>query len=129
LISHIGEDKLNEIEDGVLSGILRVLRMPAPGQHAQSSEHPEDDKFRVPLKVLPRTALAATAWDDWHFRVYFQDTEGAVCESQHNRGVWSGGKHAEKLFDTKLHTPLAAISYYSGNEVSGKVRYMNTDFF
>lgn len=63
-------------------------------------------------------SITATAWSDWHMRVYFQDGQGGVREVKHDNGVWAGGNTQNILFQAKLGTPLSAISWDHGRQVS-----------
>lgn len=55
------------------------------------------------------TAIACLAIGDVHLRVYFQDSEDYIRESQ--GGFWTGGTINNRLFQAKPNTPLAAISW------------------
>lgn len=58
------------------------------------------------------SSTACVAWDNVHLRVYFQDNEGYVRESQWD-GSWTGGKEGNRLFRAKPNSPLMAICWGS----------------
>ncbi|KAI0206090.1 fucose-specific lectin [Astrocystis sublimbata] len=61
------------------------------------------------------TDVAITATGEYECKVYYQDTEGVVRESIH---LVSGWKHTTTpTFKAKPASPLAAISFDSGNAV------------
>ena len=68
--------------------------------------------------LLTNTAIAATNWADWHYRVYFQELSGGIRESRHDSGRWTGGDSQSVICKAKLHSPLAAINSREGGLVS-----------
>lgn len=69
-----------------------------------------------PSKILANSAVAAIAPSAWHCRVYFQNEKGEVCEVTHSDGHWEQDRSV--LFTAKIGTPLAAVSWREGKEVS-----------
>ncbi|KAF8459743.1 fucose-specific lectin [Kalaharituber pfeilii] len=65
---------------------------------------------------IKRTATAAIAFGNVHLRVYFQDKDGWVRESQWD-GSWTGGGTANRLFKAKINTPLAAVTWGSSPHI------------
>ncbi|KAF8427766.1 lectin [Tirmania nivea] len=71
--------------------------------------------------LTPGTATACVAFGNVHIRVYFQDNEGYVRESQWD-GSWTGGTTRNRLFQAKSNTPLAAITW--GSTPSIRIYYV-----
>ena len=67
-----------------------------------------------PYGLLNGSAVAATAMSSWKCNVYFQDAQGGIREYINNEG-WKSSKVS--LFEAKLFSPLAVISFDSGKEV------------
>lgn len=94
----------------------------------QRQEEEEEEKERVRQEReneinSPGHSIAATAWSDWHMRVYFQNDEGGVHEAIHDDGVWKNGLSRNALFGARPQSPLAAISWHSGQQVSGALLF------
>jgi len=70
------------------------------------------------------TATACVAFGNVHLRVYFQDSEGYVRESQWD-GSWTGGAVSNRLFKAKANTPLSAITW--GSTPSIRVYYVDNN--
>ncbi len=68
-----------------------------------------------PQGILAGTSVASTALRPWACSVYFQRMDGYVQQSVNNQGWTSKG---DGLFTAKLFSPLAAISWDDGKEVS-----------
>jgi len=66
----------------------------------------------MPSALSQNSSTAAVAFGSVHLRVYFQDNEGYVRESQWD-GSWTGGSEKNRLFRAKQNTPLAAITWGS----------------
>jgi hypothetical protein len=66
--------------------------------------------------INARSAVAAVAISATSFRVYFQDTENGIREGIHDDGEWTVSSDA--IFNAKRLTPLSAISWDSGKQVS-----------
>jgi len=75
-----------------------------------------------PLTI--NTATACVAFGNVHLRVYFQDDEGYVRESQWD-GSWTGGSVGNRLFRAKPNTPLSAITW--GSTPSIRVYYVDVN--
>jgi hypothetical protein len=64
--------------------------------------------------VLNGSAIAATATSSGKCHVYFQDTQRGIREYVNN-GVWKA--MAKSIFEARMFSPLAVISFNSGKEV------------
>jgi len=71
-----------------------------------------------PSKVVPRTALAVTRSGIESSRVYYQQPTQRVLESAFIEGTCTGGAEGLSLFDAAPFTPLAAVNWQNGDEVS-----------
>ncbi|KAI1367966.1 fucose-specific lectin [Xylaria arbuscula] len=69
----------------------------------------------MPAQAADVTDVAVTATGEYECKVYYQDTTGVIRESIH---LVSGWKHTTtSTFSAKPASPLAAISFDSGNQV------------
>jgi len=68
-----------------------------------------------PLTI--NTATACVAFGNVHLRVYFQDNEGYVRESQWD-GSWTGGTTNNRMFKARPNTPITAITWGNTPSVS-----------
>lgn len=71
-----------------------------------------------PPKVLPWSSVAVTNPKLWYSRLFYQNAACQVMESDHMQGSWTGGPEAAGLFRAAPFSPLAAISWKDGAEVS-----------
>lgn len=71
-----------------------------------------------PKGVLNGSAVAATATSSWKCNVYFQDSQGGIREDV-NSGGWKATDSS--IFEAKKFSPLAVISFDSGDEVRPRV--------
>ena len=67
--------------------------------------------------ALPGTALSITNLMDYQSRIYYQDTSNYVREIQYNDAVWTIDD--SPIVKAAFDTPLAAISWNSGDNVRG----------
>jgi len=65
--------------------------------------------------VLSGSGIAATATGTLKCKVYCQDVEGVIREYTCDGDA--GWRATRTTFSAKLFSPLAAVSYYSDNEV------------
>lgn len=72
-----------------------------------------------PPKVAPGTNIASTvASDGSTVFVYYQNTTGGILEIQFDGRTWTGGASSPALFHAAPYTPLAAINWDNGDQVS-----------
>jgi len=68
--------------------------------------------------ALVATGLTCAFWTDTsgipRIRVYYQDSNGYICEVKWDQGVWTSG--SQRRFQAPLRTPLAAVTYPGDNE-------------
>lgn len=127
------EEDLRRIRDGLpqLNGYAdreAALIAAEKEKERQRQEEEEEEKERVRQEReneinSPGHSIAATAWSDWHMRVYFQNDEGGVHEAIHDDGVWKNGLSRNALFGARPQSPLAAISWHSGQQI--RIYYLN----
>src|SRR5271156_4690968 len=80
--------------------------------------------------ILSGTSVAATALSAATLRVYLQDDQGGIRQGTYpTAGSPSGwGVSSTPIFTAKLYTPLAAISWDGGKQVSHKSALANCRF-
>lgn len=66
--------------------------------------------------INARSAVAAVAASAKSFRIYFQDTQNGIREGVYHGGKWTVSGKA--IFYAKRLTPLSAVSWDGGNQVS-----------
>ena len=67
--------------------------------------------------ALPGTALAITNLVDYQSRIYYQDTSNYIREIQYDDAAWNIDD--SPIVKAAFNTPLAAISWNSGDDVNG----------
>lgn len=71
--------------------------------------------------VIPGSGLAVTVASGEGVetsRVYYQGIHGGIFESVSDGKTWSGGIGGSPIFEAAPHTPLAAVNWDNGEEVS-----------
>ena len=73
-----------------------------------------------PPKVAPGSNIATTVTSNGSTTfVYYQDTTGGILESRFDGRTWTGGASDPALMiQAAPYTPLAAINWDNGNQVS-----------
>lgn len=66
--------------------------------------------------INARSAVAAVAESANSFRIYFQDTQNGIREGVYHEGKWAISEEA--IFRAKRLTPLSAVSWDGGKQVS-----------
>ena len=69
---------------------------------------------------IPGTGLAVVTDRLWSLRLFYQLLNGRIEESRHLDGIWTS-EHLD--FSPVDDTPLAAITYGGGREVSEPLTY------
>lgn len=70
--------------------------------------------------IIPWSSVAVITPKIGHTHVFYQSPDGSIFDSEHLDGVWSGGSSRSPIFKAVLFTPLAAINFESGQEVSAQ---------
>ena len=71
------------------------------------------------VNIIPYTSIASTSLDSIsRILVFYQAPGGGIIQKEHIDGIlWSGGA-GSPIFDAVLFTPLAAVNFKNGREVS-----------
>jgi hypothetical protein len=77
-------------------------------------------KYPITINGLTTSSAAVTTPKVWRIRVFYQSPDGSICQSEHLDGSWNGGANGSPVFKAVLFTPLAAITWDEGKEVSGR---------
>ena len=68
--------------------------------------------------VVPWSSIATISVSQSRTLVFYQAPGGGVLQQEHRDGMWRGGPGSAPIFKAALFTPLAAISFNDGKEVS-----------
>ena len=88
------------------------------------------DHAALPNGVLTgNSSIASVAIDsNHHIRVYFQDSEGYLRQSECRDGTWTGGTRINTEFHAKPNTTLAATIYIRPRS-NGNEKYVGSNIY
>ncbi|KAK6329776.1 hypothetical protein TWF730_006075 [Orbilia blumenaviensis] len=89
---------------------------------AQSIQTPLLPSTPLPHK-LRKYSIAAVNWDNWHYRLYFQTSQG-IFEGRRDEDEWQITKIPG--IDAAIYTPLAAVARRKGQDI--RLYYLSPDF-
>ena len=95
-------------------------------ERVRQEEQKEKERLRQEQErkdKLLSHSIAATAWSNWHMRLYFQNDEAGVHEATHDDGTWKFALSRNVLFRARQWSPLFAINWDSGQQVSGALLF------
>ena len=76
----------------------------------------------VAQNVIPCSSIATTSVSRSRTLVFYQAPGGGILQHEQRAGLWSGGPGSAPIFEAALFTPLAAITFDDGKEVSAQSR-------